>query len=56
MIFLEEVGFEPGSAKNVNDKNYKAVTLSITPQLLLLTGLLVYGKVDCDIKHQFTLD
>ena len=36
MIFLEEVGFEPGSAKNVNDKNYKAVTLSITPQLLIV--------------------
>ena len=35
MIFLEEVGFKPGSPKNVKDNNYKAVTLSITLRLLL---------------------
>ena len=40
MIFLEEVGFEPKSAKNVKDKNYKAVALSITPRLLLMRPLI----------------
>ena len=55
MIFLEEVGFKPGSAKNVKDKNHKAVALSITPRLLIncyiyLTGYIKEAKYTKDLK------